>query len=521
MLKLLFDLDFWYDMATFAIVILLIILAIKVKGFRIFVLAVLYLAIVVSAVFSYFKINEYYKAEGGVVGTIKSISEYNKVENNDLIFDFKNVVMTENGKVDSAGNVVGYSAKFTSECVPKFVDGQVYQPYVNGSPVDVSEFSTDLLVANYEYNFYDEDQNLILNDTLKFRFAFYKQSTSFIVSTEGGAYACKQWNYFFNKNGFIVELKPVEEKDDVESFLSQFIKVELTLTDGEITQSLQTYYFKQSGMLPLDLEFGSYRYNITGWIDIETSEPVDISTTTFTKDTKLQAVYDYKKYNISLTHFSGPNDTTTKVVSFIGGDLFKLREAPSNADYLFVGYSLDNATLLSSDYRIVGEKTIDVIWKSKITKNEAIEYFIKIAFNANHPYSGNVVKGAELVSFDSFKKSTYYLSGKYLNCLTFNATYYKGGTLYENKIVNIIAIINIENWADNFLNNIYQQIESIEKMSFNNTKLFNFDDFKVLCDTYNGNQLSITLGASRTPSSDTGSDSSAGGGFGGAGGSGR
>ena len=482
MLKLLFDLDFWYDMAMFAIVILLIILAIKVKGFRIFVLAVLYLAIVASAVFSYFKINEYYKAEGGVVGTIKSISEYNKVENNDLVFDFRNVVMTENGKVDSAGNVVGYSAKFTSDCVPKFVDGQVYQPYVNGSPVDVSEFSTDLLVANYEYNFYDEDQNLILNDTLKFRFAFYKQSTSFIVSTEGGAYACKQWNYFFNKNGFIVELKPVEEKDDVESFLSQFIKVDMTIQEGDTSQSLQTFYFKQSGMIPKDFKVDSYRYNITGWIDAETSESVDISTTTFTKDTRLQAVYEYNYYNITFTHLSGPYDETKdNTERYIGGSYIDIKTfSASNSNYNYVGLSIDNSTLLKENLLVTCDRTIDVIWKSKYDYNTVVEYFITGALDGKYYF----FDGTTDVSIDGF--SNFEIS---TTLVTFDTTFLEDNA-YIFRSVRITPT-EITDEAKKFLSEIKNYIESVDKTTLGGNTPFNFSYYKAKCMEYINHRWTI------------------------------
>lgn len=183
---------------------------IKFPQSRWFVGTILSIALVISAIYSAMQLNVYYQEFGGIYGQLTGFLNTNNVIVEDLSFDFRDVVLTEVKAPD--GETSYYEAKFTINKVLDLSREKEYGVYVNGSPVEIVSSASDYIVAEYEYLFMDKDLNILCSDTLNLSFAFYKNSTTFVVSTHGGENAVNYWNYYFNKNSFIVEINELGVK---------------------------------------------------------------------------------------------------------------------------------------------------------------------------------------------------------------------------------------------------------------------------------------------------------------------
>ena len=201
MIKALFDTSWIIDVVTIIAITLVIVSLIKFPSSRWFLGTVLSIVLVGTACFSIVEINAYYSTSGGIVGQLTGYFDKNKVEVTDLTFDFKDIMMTENGTAN------GYSAVFLSDKTIQLSADSKFQVTLNDVPVDIIESTSNYVVAEYEYVFYNKDLNEVLVDTLKLEFAFYNISTEFEISTTGGATAMNYWNDYFSKNAFVVEIK--------------------------------------------------------------------------------------------------------------------------------------------------------------------------------------------------------------------------------------------------------------------------------------------------------------------------
>lgn len=166
---------------------------------------ILCLGLSVSAIYCGVQVNTYYNAKGGVLGFLTGIYNSNKVEVvDDLKFEIKN---TELRQVSE--NV--YSLEIVRDTALDLESSVTYGIYVNGTPCYSSESSSSTLEkyvrAEYQYNFYNVDKTLMLNDTLTVTITTNTKYTMLNIKTEGGSEAVKLWNSYFNKNNFIVEIK--------------------------------------------------------------------------------------------------------------------------------------------------------------------------------------------------------------------------------------------------------------------------------------------------------------------------
>lgn len=499
MISALFDKSFLYDILILAVVILLIIFAIKSKAFRFVLITVVYLLVIVTGILSYFQINKYLKASGGVIGEITDIfTNKNELEQNDLKFDFKNVVLKQNGDC--------YEAKFISDNVVTIEDSNLLDLYINNRKIDIQEFNKDYLIADFNYNFYDVNKNLILNDTLMLRFAFYEKQTTFIVQTNGNSEASKKWSYFFNKNGFVVELKKNPDKTESSLILSQFVKLDFTLAEESDIQTLKTLYLKPGRKISSDFKINSNRYNITGWK--KDTESIDIFNTVFNENTTLTAVYSFKTFSVNFTHFNGPEDTTTKTIVFNGEDVLKAN-IPVIEDYKAIGYSADNNTMLPENYTVIKNQTVDVIWTTSHTLNEINKVFILSAFKNKYPdYTINLIEWSD-VTFDETNPSSFefIVKGEFANSET---------TVTRHRRFRFICFLDMEQ----IVPAIKEFFNQLNNTTLNNSKLFNFSEFKGKCEELTKPIFQLYT-YSPTSSSDGTGGSSAGGGTGGGGSGGR
>lgn len=202
--------SFWYTMVILIGLVVLLVVCIKNwnKGGKFVLLGLFAIVYTGLTIFSGLNINEYYTASGGIYGAITGIFDTNEVEVVDSMeFKLTNMELTQVGDSDT------YSATILVDDVFELDKDTKYMVYVNDMPCTYVENSSDYVLSNYKYTFYDDNFNVILTDTLNFRFAFYTNSTSLKVTTNGGSEALKYWHHYYNKNTFIVKISEVESLD--------------------------------------------------------------------------------------------------------------------------------------------------------------------------------------------------------------------------------------------------------------------------------------------------------------------
>ena len=198
----------------------------KYKWARIATFIAAFVGLIGGSAYSYVKLNEYYTAVGGVFGRISDFFGTNIVEVEDLTFNFSNIQLKDSGDQQQ------YVAQITKDAKFNIDTNKNYSVYVNDIPCTYVEVTKSYVLADYTFTFQDDDLSEIMTDTLKFRFAFNQNSTQFNISTSGGTKAQRLWNYYFNKNGFVVKL--AESKFDHDGNMQQ--------TNGTVDYALANYY---------------------------------------------------------------------------------------------------------------------------------------------------------------------------------------------------------------------------------------------------------------------------------------
>lgn len=221
MIALLFNTTFWYDVLIVAAILIVVLLCLKFPNGKYFFGTIFSVVLVVSTAYCGIQLNYYYTASGGIFGYLSGLYSMG-VEVEELEFSFSNMELT---KTDEDL----YSAILTTNNVMALTDDTAYCVYVNDLPCQNVESSVDYITAEYTYAFYDEDFNVLCTDTLYFRFAFYTNSTYLAVRTYGGSETVKYWNYYFNKNIFVVSVKATTYNKE-----TSFITVKYVYTDDYI-----------------------------------------------------------------------------------------------------------------------------------------------------------------------------------------------------------------------------------------------------------------------------------------------
>lgn len=198
MLNSIFNLSEIYDILIIIAVIICLFIVLKFKSFRVFALSVIAVIYVGLSVVAMFAINNYYTASGGIFGELEQILNPDVVVN-DMSFDLQNLTLLETDEENK------YEMKISTEYVLE--PNEEYDVLVNGIPSNIINYSSDFVVAEYDYVFYNEDLIEVLFDTLTIKFSFFKNSTIIQIYTLGGEKAVGYWNYFFNMNNFIIEIK--------------------------------------------------------------------------------------------------------------------------------------------------------------------------------------------------------------------------------------------------------------------------------------------------------------------------
>ena len=203
------------EILIFVAIIIVLIMFTRFKAVRVVVGIMLLFAFVLTGIFSYSHIDNYYSTTGGVYGEITELLNSNTIQkeeiDDNIYFSFKNVVLTKEDEY--------YSLNFTKNETLELNENEEYIVYVNGFPCEIisESISADnsYIIARYNYIFYDRDINGNLvakaEDKMQLEFDFYKNSTQLKVFIFNGDETNGLWNAYFNKNDFTVTIAKVEK----------------------------------------------------------------------------------------------------------------------------------------------------------------------------------------------------------------------------------------------------------------------------------------------------------------------
>ena len=200
MLGLLFDFNFWIWIAVIVLILVWLKCCNKYESFKVATLGLLAIALVGFTGYSAVNLGVYYNAQGGIYGVMEDTST-SDVKIDGMSFEFSNLNLTQ--VLDS--NV--YSLEIVKEPLKIDVDS-TYGVFVNGSLATNNSVSSKFVIAEYRYLFKNIDGELLCDDSLDLRFYFNANNTKLVVKTENPE-AVKYWHSYFNNNGFVVTLEPI------------------------------------------------------------------------------------------------------------------------------------------------------------------------------------------------------------------------------------------------------------------------------------------------------------------------
>lgn len=295
MISLLFNPTVWYILIAIVATILIATLCAKYPSMKqaVKVICIVLVSgfLVGSGIYSAIQLNGYYSAEGGLFGKISNSVGIEVVDSDNFEYKFENVYLAQEFEDR-------YSATVVVNKVVKVEDNKDYSLYVNEKPCSNVESSSQHLSGEYSCAFYDKDFNLIMKDTLNIRLAFGVNSIYFDVFTDGGSEAVKYWNYYFNKNDFVLRIKETEyiKNSSVDSStgnpgaddaVPQLHKVEFYV-DNAI---FKTIFVNDGAKITAFAPPSKQNYVFKGW-SLDGDAIVDYASNKVEADMKFYAVFD-------------------------------------------------------------------------------------------------------------------------------------------------------------------------------------------------------------------------------------
>lgn len=206
-----FDTSFWLSLVLIVGGILVLIACIRYKNGKYVLKGLAYVALFIFLVITAYcgiQLSYYYSASGGVWGEINNYFNPNQVQYVDkYTFELENLVLKQE-KDDT------YSATITANVALKLDTNKTVDIYVNDIPCSEVDYSVDYAITDYTYNFYDDNKDLVLSDKLGIRFAFYENSITLKITTQGGQTAVDYWNSYLAKNSFNIKFVESEKTSD-------------------------------------------------------------------------------------------------------------------------------------------------------------------------------------------------------------------------------------------------------------------------------------------------------------------
>lgn len=514
------------------VVAMLVYAFIKFKGLRLFLGTAICVVIVLTGVFSAFRINNYYNSSGGIVGQIVGSYKQNEIAQDEMKFEIKNTTFSksENGEK--------YSIKIQTANTYSLNENEYYTVFVNDEACRVIYSSKDSVTATYTYcfkssDFENGDYTELATDTMTISFAFYQNYGELFIEIDNGEETKALWESFFEKNNFIIEIKKVDEIKLVNSSLKS-VKI---VADNEI---VKTIYLKSGTtfVLPQELEIDGFKFN---YFEIDGEKIV--YKIVVNKDTIINANLS-KVYEV-FAFLNAPDERTPYLLASLKvaeNENIEL-DSPAYEDFEFLGWStstnkediidlnsfkVESATKLYAIWN-TSNRQIDIEFnesdasidfnETTITGNQTVyvDYFEKLQFSnpqkENFKLSYFEICGKfekmtysageldELQSYDFYYKNLNS-SSEYLedndNSKIIKIKFYFVSTIdeiltMENKIYNVCGIKNITEREDEstFLKCVYQSLtrddstfanleyrqKLAELFEFENDESWNFEDF--------------------------------------------
>lgn len=204
MLDLLTNKFFWIALVVISIAALIIGSNKKYAWVKKGLAALLVLLLTLVAVYSAVNIYYYNSAKNNNEGNIDTPLGGNNVEVNELEFTIQNIELKEDGTGNHSAVLTIYENLVLDPSVN-------YGIYLNDSPCFNTSYAVDHIEAYFSYNFYSNDNEVILNDTLFIYLSINKNYSTLEITTQGGAEAVRLWNAYFGKNDCVLSVKAIED----------------------------------------------------------------------------------------------------------------------------------------------------------------------------------------------------------------------------------------------------------------------------------------------------------------------
>ncbi len=208
MLKLFFDFNVLYDILIGIGVFLLIFACLKYPSAKWFVSTVLVVVFIGFTVFCGVNLNYYYSAFGGIYGALGDLIQNNQLVSKELNMTVKNIVLTKDGNTDK------YLAVCTTEDEYfNFDIDKKYMLLINDTPCLIKNYGSNYVLADFGYEFLDDELKSLFIDTLSLRFTFDNNIVTLKLYTNGGSTAVKYWNSYFSRNSMNINFAEISETD--------------------------------------------------------------------------------------------------------------------------------------------------------------------------------------------------------------------------------------------------------------------------------------------------------------------
>lgn len=387
--------SFWYTIILIIGAIMVLIACFKYPKIGKWILLVLfYVVLICVTIYSLIQLNIYYKARGGVIGQISTIFKPNEVKVvDDITYKFNNTELLQVGDSDT------YRADVSLDEVLELTKGVKYQLLINDVPCGYSDNNEDYILANYNYIFYNDDMTAAFQDILKIRIAFYKNFTNFTISTDGGATAVKYWNYYFNKNDFVIKLGTKASVDNDKDY-----------SNGDVSNFATVRYFVNEGLDKTEIVYKGSK--ITYVPNIEKFEFWSLNGTRIGDDFVVTGNIDLIANTVPMytCNFQVLNDVkTTQDVykNSFAQDYTPDEFIENNRKYQFLYWTVDNVRVDLSTYPITQNTTfvacLDVYdyLTLNIYKNEIGNLYTTISY---------WIKTGSKISLDDYVHSNYVIT---------------------------------------------------------------------------------------------------------------
>jgi len=245
MLSMLFDKNFFIGVFSVVIIFLIIWLCVKYPSVRLACLIILTCGFAGLTGYCIVNLNIYYNAQGGIYGEITGLFS-SSVSVEEKVITFDNLELIQYLDTDT------YYCKIITDKVIAVDENKHYEMYVNDVPCSNSMISAEYISCDYRYQFFGEKEQLLCDDTLQIRLVFNKNNSYFYIFTENGTNSVKYWNYYINKNDFVISIKETNFSKDNEinyayGEVDELYRVDYVYTDDYV----ETKYYTKNSHLEL------------------------------------------------------------------------------------------------------------------------------------------------------------------------------------------------------------------------------------------------------------------------------